>query len=388
MKIAYVTETWHPSVDGVVTRLRATMECLSQLGHQALVVAPEPPGRNVRSGTTTGAGSDRPAPYEVLRLPSVSPPHVAGGRPFGIPMRNRVRSRIEEFGADLVHVVNPFLMARAGIAAAEQLRLPLVASFHQDLAMVARHMRLGFLDKIIWGYTRRRYATAKTTLATSQAMMDLLGQHGIGRVALWPCGVDRDRFDPGRRSLTVRHGLTGGQPGRLLALYAGRLAPEKGLHGLYPLARDPNVVLVVAGDGPERPGMERDLAGCSVCFTGWLSQEDLADVYASCDVFVFPSVTETLGFGLVEALAAGLPVLAADSPPTREILGEGGAGAVLPVADWQSRVVAATRWIGGPERATASRNAREHAAQWDWSQATDRLVEIYRSVTRPELALE
>lgn len=408
MKIAYVTETWLPSVDGVVTRLRATLRCLSELGHQALVIAPSGRGGSRRCGTAMGTEWDELSTYghQLIRVPSVRLPFLAGGRPFGLPLGRRVQTPIETFGAELVHVVNPFWLARAGSAAARRLELPLVASFHQDLAMVAGHMRLGMLHNIIWDYTRRRYADAQIALATSQAMLNLLEHRGVGRqsvtagydnesldtgrhpvarqdnrrLSLWPCGVDSERFHPRRRSAETRRRMVGADAGRTIALYTGRLAPEKGLERLYPLTRDPNVVLVVAGDGPLRPALERDLDGCSVRFTGWLDPDQLADVYAAADVFAFPSTTETLGFALIEALASGLPVLAADSPPTREIVGDTDAGTVLPAADWDEAAVTAIRRLGGPGRDVASTAARQQALQWDWMDATRQLTLIYDSV--------
>jgi glycosyltransferase involved in cell wall biosynthesis len=383
VRIAYVTETWHPSVDGVVTRLQSTLDCLTQLGHQTLVIAPAPPHRTTSSGRADATASGGPdgSVDRVVRVPSISLPFLAGGRPFGSPVSGRVRSAVADFGADIVHVVNPFWMARTGINAARVLGLPLVASFHQDLAMVAQHMHLSLLAKIIWGYTRRRHADADITLATSQAMLDLLADHNIGhRLALWPWGVDTDRFTPNRRSPDVGRRLADADTDRIIAVYAGRLAPEKGLHRLYPLAHDPGISLVIAGDGPQRPVLERHLAGGCVRYTGWLTGDELADVYANADVFVFPSTTETLGFGLIEALAAGLPAVAADSAPTREVLGDSNAGTIVPVAGWDTAAVRAARWIGGPGRSAASEAARRQALQWDWMSATQTLVETYRSL--------
>lgn len=398
MRIAYVTETWHPAVDGVVTRLDATLDSLHRMGHHTLVIAPSAPGRADRPAAAT-APSGGVADDRVVRLPAVSLPALAGGRPFGMPLPGRVRTALDEFGADIVHVVNPFLMARAGVAAARRLGLPLVASFHQDLAMVTRHMRLGIPGGVVWGYTRRRYAHADITLATSQAMLELLDRHGVGRpgvgpaeggrirrrnrgrLALWPCGVDTDRFHPRHRSPRARDRLAGTATGRTIVLYAGRLAPEKGLRRLYPLARRRDLLLVVAGDGPQRCRMERDLAGCAVRFTGWLSGDDLAEAYAGADVFAFPSVTETLGLSLIEALAAGVPVLAADSPPTREILGPRG-GTTLPATDWEASAADTARFLGGPGRQTAAEHARERVAGWDWMEATGQLVGLYAQIRR------
>lgn len=156
---------------------------------------------------------------------------------------------------------------------------------------------------------------AALSLATSAAACASLKTHGITDVQLWPRGVDVDVFHPDQGATTSH------RPGRPVALYVGRLAGEKGLHRLAPLAApDSGFELMLVGDGPQRHELERRFSSSTVQFTGTLHGEALAAAYRHADVFVFPSTTETLGLVLLEALASGLPIIAADSPATRELL--------------------------------------------------------------------
>ncbi|WP_172836101.1 glycosyltransferase family 4 protein [Microlunatus soli] len=369
MRIAFGSETWAPSVDGVVTRLRATVTELRRAGHEVLLIVPD--GAGVR---------EHPDGVRVVELPSVSSRFVSGGRIFGLPWRGPVERALREFRPDLVHVLSPYILGRAVLAAAESLELPVVTSFHQDLATAARHAGLGLLSGPIWAYLRHQHGSSDRTLVTSQAMAELLPRHRIEPVELWPFGVDLERFHPRRRDEAVRRALLGDHDRNdVVALYVGRLAPEKGLRRLYPLARARGVRLVLAGDGPMRNQLVEDLADTDTLFTGWLAGDELADLYASADVFTFPSNTETLGFVLIEALASGLPVLAADSAPTAEILGGSSGGAVVAEHDW-GRAPQLIRSLLTPSRQTVSRAARRRSLNWDWTVATEALVDIYRAV--------
>ena len=372
MKIAYVTETWKPSVDGVVTRLENTLLHLGRMGHETLVVAPNARGLAPEPG--------------VVTTPSVGLPFLAAGKPWGLPLTRRVTAAVREFEPDLVHVINPFVLGLAGVKAARALDLPLVASFHQDIAAVAAHYHVGFVAPFVWKHVRRQHATAARNLVTSRAMWTLLDAHGIERVALWPYGVDLDRFHPRRRSTAARRALVGTDD-NVVAIYVGRLAPEKDLHHLVALAHAPGVSLVVVGDGPEREDLEAEMGGPNVHFVGWLGGDELADAYAAADVFVFPSTTETLGLVLMEAMASGLPVVAAKSDPSAEILGDGPAGVLLAPGDWDD-LPSVVREVGapGPGHDRRSATARAKAESWDWAGATEALVHLYDEIvssTRP-----
>jgi glycosyltransferase involved in cell wall biosynthesis len=367
VRIAYVTETWHPSVDGVVTRLEATLSELRDSGHQAMVVAPG--GRNAKVEGVPIAGA-----------PTVGVPFLAGGKPWGLPGPRSARA-LREFAPDIIHVLHPFVLGLAGVTAARRNRVPLVASFHQDIAAVAAYYHLGALSPLIWAYTRRLHARARATLTTSRATADTLTAHRIGPPRLWPYGVDLEFFHPRHRSEQARKRLTGGAGAEVVALYVGRLSPEKDLGRLAPLAAADETHLAVVGDGPLRPALERTLAGASVTFLGPLSGTALAEAFASSDVFVFPSTTETLGLVLLEALASGLPVVAIDTPTSTEILaGDTGSRLCPPGSPGSFPAVAHEVGTPGPERELRAAAARRAAQRWSWSAATAELLATYEAV--------
>jgi glycosyltransferase involved in cell wall biosynthesis len=395
MRIAYVTETWDPSVDGVVTRLRATLRELHRRGHETLVIAPAP-GWTPRSQDG------------VVEMRAIGFSFLGGGKPLGVPHGRRVTELIADYSPDLVHVLNPFVLGTAGVQAARRTGLPLVASFHQDIAAVARHYRVGFLGNIIWAHVRRLHRRAALNLATSAAMAAELEAHRIERVDLWPYGVDLERFNPRRRNAEARQalldggsrdrgggmhggsrlddgsGVKGGDSGDragVVALYVGRLAPEKNVQRLVPLSATPGVTLVLVGDGPLRRPLEEHMSGPNVRFTGWLAGDELADAYAGADVFVFPSTTETLGLVQIEALASGLPVIAAKSAPSAEILGDGAGGMLLDENDW-ARLPEAVLEMGTPGSTWQARSlaARQRAEAWGWAASTEFLLDRYQQV--------
>ncbi|HZD64856.1 MAG TPA: glycosyltransferase, partial [Acidimicrobiales bacterium] len=273
MRIALITEVWLPSINGVVTRLAATLRELQRQGNDVLVIAPE------------GADGDY-AGARVRGVPTVSVPFIYGGKPWGWPLP-RVARWLREFAPDVVHVVNPVFLGIAGVVAADRLDLPLIASYHTDVPRYAAFYRLGWASRQIWWVVRTLHNRAHLNLATSDAALEVLRTHGVSAPRLWGPGVDADLFHPRHRP-GCRSAVTK-EPGSVVALYVGRLGPEKGLHRLIPLAQSPGVHLLVVGEGPEEDQLRATLEGPSVTFAGPLTGADLAAAYAAADVFVFPS---------------------------------------------------------------------------------------------------
>ncbi|QYN20847.1 glycosyltransferase family 1 protein [Amycolatopsis sp. DSM 110486] len=348
MRIAFVTETWLPSTDGIVTRLVATVRELHARGHDVLMIAPE-------AGGPSGLAGAR-----VRTVPTVGAKFLYGGKRWGLPLP-RVADHLREFDPDVVHLVNPVLLGVAGLLAARKQDRRIVASYHTDVASYARHYRLGAAVPLIWTLLRALHRRAHLNLATSSASVEDLARHGIERVHLWPRGVDLERFRPA----SSRH--TDGRP---VALYVGRLASEKGLHRLAPLAEGFRLVLV--GDGPARAHLERTLPAGTV-FTGMLHGDALAEAYRTADLFVFPSTTDTLGLVLLEALASGLPVLAAESPAARSTLSGTTAAEFFPVDRPADLPAHARALLSADHRA----EARRHAAGSGWDTATEQLLALY-----------
>ena len=209
--------------------------------------------------------------------------------------------------------------------------------------------------------------------------MSYLLKEGIKRVRLWPQGVDARRFHPEKASKEWRERLSGGNPSEKILLYVGRLAPEKGIERLKALLREvAGTRLAIVGDGPARRDLEREFAATPTVFTGVLQGEDLAAAYASADAFLFPSTTDTLGLAMIEALASGLPIVAARSGASNEVVSEGENG-LLYEADSAPSLAAAVRRLFSDDglREALRRGARAAAEERDWGSASRALRGYY-----------
>jgi glycosyltransferase involved in cell wall biosynthesis len=366
VRIAFFTETFLPATDGVVTRLRHTIEELLRMGDEMLVIAPkygEGPGSY--EGVPIHRVSSVPfPPYPQIKLAPINP---------------GVGSALRDFGPELIHAVNPFVLGRGAPFYSRRLDVPLVASYHTNIAAYARFYGLGRFDRATRWYTRKLHNRAAINLCTSEATLRYLADEGVERLHLWPQGVDARRFHPDKFSKDWRVRLTNGHPAERLLLYVGRLGHEKNIANLRGgLGEVPGVRLALVGDGPARRDLEQEFANTRTVFTGVLQGEELAAAFASADAFLFPSTTETLGIAMIEALASGLPVIAARTEATREVVDEGETGLLYdPGSD--ADVVAAVQKIASDDglRARMGRNARASALRRDWGTSTRTLRGYY-----------
>jgi glycosyltransferase involved in cell wall biosynthesis len=368
MRIALFTETFLPKIDGIVTTLTETVRHLKALGHEVLVFAPEGGIAEFEGARIVGMKGHSFALYPELRL--------------SLP-RASMRRQIQEFQPDLLHVADPALL---GIAAlyygggthGGALHLPLVVSYHTDLPAYLHYYRLGFLEPHIWRIMRIRHNRATLNLCTSVAMEEELRQHGISRVELWPGGVDTARFHPSRGSEAMRARLSDGHPESPLLMYVGRLSAEKDIERLRPILEAlPGTRLALVGDGPHRKALEEHFAGLPVYMAGFLRGEELAAAYASAEVFVMPSRTETLGLVVLEAMSSGLPVVGARAGGVPEMIVDGETGTLF---DTEAEAVEAVRgYLRCPDkRLSIGMAARAYAAEHSWRPATLTLLEHYR----------
>lgn len=366
MKIAFFTDTFLPKMDGIVTTLCQTIRQLRELGHEVLIFAPE--GVGEFEGFRVVGMKSRAFPlYPELRL--------------ALP-RASMRQVLTEFQPDILHVADPALLGFAGLyygggMDGGALRLPLVVAYHTDLPKYLHYYRLGFLEPYVWKILRIRHNRATMNLATSETMVSQLKEHGIEPVALWPGAVDCDLFRPCRGSAEMRDRLTQGNPESPLLLYVGRLSAEKNLESLRSLLEAyPQVRLALVGDGPHRPALEKHFAGLPVYFAGFLYKEELARAYGSSDVFVMPSRTETLGLVVLEAMASGLPVVAARAGGIPEMIEDGMSGYL--VSTEAEAIEKLGLLLGSKEiREAMGQRARAEASRRSWRNATHQLVECY-----------
>ncbi|MEB3307967.1 MAG: glycosyltransferase family 1 protein [Cyanobacteriota bacterium] len=372
MKIALFTETFLPKVDGIVTRLTKTVTHLVDSGDQVLIFCPE--------GAPDAYMGARVVGVPALPLPLYPELKLALPRPA-------VAEALERFQPDLVHVVNPAVLGLGGIWLAKTKGYPLVASYHTHLPKYLEHYGMGMLEPLLWELLKAAHNQARLNLCTSTAMVQELGEKGILHTALWQRGVDTELFRPELRSQAMRERLLDGRSdsGKLL-LYIGRLSAEKQIERIRPvLEAIPDARLALVGDGPHRSRLEEIFAGLPVAFVGYLAGEDLAAAYASGDAFVFPSSTETLGLVLLEAMAAGCPVVGANRGGIPDIVSDGLNGCLYepdgPDGGAASLTAAVLRLLGDEVRHEQLRHqARREAERWGWAGATAQLRGFYHQV--------
>ena len=365
MRIALFTETFLPKVDGIVTRLRHTVEQLQRHGHQVLVICPAGAPKEYQGAQIYGLSAFPLPLYPELKI--------------AVP-RPAIRGVLERFCPDLIHVVNPAVLGLAGIYYAKVLNLPLVASYHTHLPQYLQHYGLGALEGFLWELLKAMHNQAQLNLCTSTAMVAELRAHGIEHLDLWQRGVDTEMFHPRLASAKMRQRLSQGHPESPLLLYVGRVSPEKEIEQIRPvLEAIPGARLAIVGDGPHREVLEKHFRGTPTYFVGYLKGLELASAYASADAFIFPSRTETLGLVLLEAMAAGCPVVAANSGGIPDIVTDGVNGYLFDPQAPQGAVQATQRLLAaGQERESLRAEARREAERWGWSAATSQLEEFYR----------
>ncbi|MFJ8577342.1 glycosyltransferase family 4 protein [Micromonospora sp. NPDC093277] len=367
MRIAIVTESFPPDVNGVANSVLRTAEHLLARGHEPLVIAPAPAGRRRRPAEQH--------PYPVVRIPSLPLPRYQGFR-LGVPAAGLADALLGH-QPHVVHLASPFILGAAGATLAGRHDLPVVAVYQTDVASYARAYRVGWGEAAAWRRLREIHNSAHRNLAPStRAAADLIA-NGIQRIWLWRRGVDAELFHPTRRCESLHRALAPG--GELLVGYVGRLAPEKQVDLLAATAQLPGVRVVVAGDGPARRQLERALP--EVRFLGVQRGAALARLYASLDVFVHTGSHETFGQTLQEAAASGVPVVAPASGGPVDLVESGVTGLLVPPGDGDAVAAAVAELAADPARRTAyGQAAREAVSRRSWSAVGDELIGHYHAV--------
>ena len=364
MRIALFTEVFLPKIDGITNRLRHTLEALGEQGHEVLVFAPD------------NAVQDFPG-VRMVRIPALPFPRYPGLR-MGLP-DPRIAFELARFRPDVVHAVSPACLGVWGLAAARALSLPSVASYHTDFPRYVAGYGLSWAEPAVWPLIRFVHNSAHVNLCPSRFTRAELRAHGVHRVGIWRGGVDTERFHPRRRSFAMRERLTEGRPDAPILLYVGRLAPEKSIETLaWVLDENPEAHLALVGDGPARPRLERVFRDLPVHFTGFLRGEELAAAFASADVFLMPSTTETLGFVVLEAMSAGTPVVAANAGGIPDLVSDGENGILYDAGRLDGAVEPVQRLLASRAmRSHYARMGRKTAENSTWAMETRRLLEAY-----------
>ncbi len=361
MRLAVVTETWPPEVNGVAMTLSRLVQGLCERNHHVQLVRPrQAPGDHGASDVAFEEKLIRGMP--IPRYPQLK---------LGLPSRKMLQASWTLRRPDLVHIATEGPLGWSALKAARHLRIPVTSDFRTNFHSYSQHYGLGWLRKPISAYLRKFHNQTQCTMVPTRALRTELRAQGFERLEVVARGVDTRLFGPDLHSNQLR-ALWGAGPADLVLLVVGRLASEKNLDlalSAFEAMRAVNdgVRLVFVGGGPMRESLERRCPQAQ--FTGTLPQAELARCYASADLLLFPSLTETFGNVTLEALASGLPVLAFDCAAAAEWIADGHNGWLAPPEDPERYVQTAVSLAREPGRiARAGETARASVAELDWQQ--------------------
>ncbi len=313
MRIAYFTEVLPPFIDGVTHTLSHLKASLTDEGHDFLFLSPITPGVDGWRG-------------KVVEVISVPFPFYTKYR-VGLPVFHDIRTALDKFKPDIVHIVSPFFMGMAAYNYARERGIPAVNSYHTRFVSYLKYYGFGKIEWFGWDYLRWFYNKGAMTFVPSNATIEELKSHGFERLALWQRGIDTKSFSPLFADASLHKKWS--PDGSPVALYTGRLVKEKDIETLikaFGILKEKEIdfKLVFVGDGPLRNELARVLP--EAILAGFMRGEELSRAYASADIFVFPSTTESFGNVVLEAAASGLPCVVAAEGGVMDLVQDGETG--------------------------------------------------------------
>ena len=373
MRLSIVTETWPPEINGVALTVQSLARGLHALGHDVEVVRP-------RQGET----DDAPTDFPQHLVAGAALPRYAGLR-IGLPAHGHLLKHWAQRRPDALYVATEGPLGHSALGAARKLGIAACTGFHTRFDDFAAHYGLGLLTPIVFAWLRRFHNRATATLVPTDELATFLRGQGFRNVRLLSRAVDTVLFHPDRRSDALRRSW-GVADDDLAVVHVGRLAAEKNLDLAFSAyeairAKHPRARLVMVGDGPLRDALAAQHP--HVVFAGMRHGEDLASHYASGDLFLFPSLTETFGNVTLEALASGVPVVACDYAAAREHLRDLRAGTRVACGDEDAFVAAALDWsdrIEAGEGERSRRAAREAVAGLSTAQVSAQFAQLLGSL--------
>ena len=367
-RIALFSGAYNHIADGVSLTLNRLVSFLEAQGAIVRVFAPTVPNPPLEHAGT------------LIPVRSISAP----GRPeyrVSLGLSGDALDSLTEFDPHLFHIATPDLLGLAAIKHAKRINRPVVASYHTHFASYLTYYRLGILEPAVWGYLRWFYRQCRHVYVPTASMIEVLESNGIsGNLRLWPRGVESELFNPARRSMQWREArsISGDE---VVIAFVSRLVTEKGLDVVIDVIRGleqrrVSHRLVIVGDGPERERLGGALP--NAIFEGHQSGPDLATAYASSDVFLFPSDTETFGNVTLEALSSGLPAVVANATGSNALVQDGYNGYLATPRDSRDFLEKTGRLIRDSTlRSKMSLNARQSAESYDWEMVLGRMTSYY-----------
>ena len=371
LRVAVVTESFLPQINGVTNSVLRILEHLKSQGHQALVIAPE-----------SVDGPKEFAGFRVKRVPSLE---MMGLIPLGFPQRN-LEQLIDGFEPDVIHLASPIFLGKYVTKIAQKLEIPTLSVYQTDMAGFARHYGLTIAHNTLKKWIAKIHSASDRTLAPSHWSCNDLIESGVKNVHLWQRGVDSERFSPSKRDKELRARILGNRPDRKIVGYVGRLANEKRVEDLAVLDARDDLQLVIVGDGPARSRLERILP--HAIFTGYQSGEDLAKHYASLDYFVHTGKHETFCQSIQEALASGVGVIAPNSGGPLDLVNHGWTGYLINTSDSVALNRAINMLIHLHEPKTLEKRTRESVISRNWQLVNNQLIGHYKEIIRQRSGLQ
>jgi len=363
VNLALVTETFPPEVNGVAMTFGLIARELGRRGNEVTVYRPW------RRDLPGDAGHPE---YREVALPGFPIPGYPLLR-FGLPAGGLFRKLWRTRRPDLVHVVTEGPLGFSAICAGRKLGIPVTSSFHTNFHAYARHYRCGPLRSLALGWLRAVHNRTRKTFAPTADLCAELAQRGFRDLAVLSRGVELHRFRPERRSFALRASW-GAEPGDPVVMHVGRMAPEKNYSLLFRAyaamkAVNPRCIFVLAGEGPLKPRLMREHPECT--FAGFFPRDEIGRYYASADIYIHASLTETFGNVLVEAMASGLAVGAFDYAAGRQFIRDGQNGLVADPARPDDLVAVAARLAADPDlRRRLRSEVRAAVAGQSWEAVT------------------
>jgi len=370
MRVAVVTESFLPQINGVTNSVLRVLEFLESQGHQAMVIAPESEGG--------------PSEYHGARVKRVAALPLHSILPLGLPVAvpsRKLEYLIDGFSPDVLHLASPFALGGYAARIARRLGLPSLSIYQTDLAGFARHYGMNIAHNSIRKIVGKIHTNTDRTLAPSGAACRDLSDQGVPNVHLWRRGVNTALFHPSKRDEALRQSW--GAPNKIIVGYVGRLANEKRIADLAILDRDPRVQLVIVGDGPAREKLQRELSNS--IFTGFKSGEELGAAYASFDLFIHPGPNETFCQSVQEALSSGTPCIVPITGGPADLVTTGATGYIIDTSSPTALLEAVEHFISRMDRAEMSLMARHSVETRTWGAVNQQLISHYNAVISARL---
>ncbi|SCC60216.1 Glycosyltransferase [Bacillus mycoides] len=376
MRVAIFTDTFTPQVNGVAKTLERLTKYFQKENIAYSVFAPQ---HTAEDNFVTNVNKMRSIPLTIL-YPECR---------FAFPTP-RIKRELLAFKPDIIHIATPFNMGLCGLYYAKKLNIPVVGSYHTDFDAYLRYYKIEFLSNMLWNYLKWFHSHMQKNFVPSPETLHQLKKKGFQQLYIWGRGVDCTLFHPtyNKDLFRKKYNITA----EYILSYVGRLAPEKDIDTLQTLIQTTNkerddIHWLIAGDGPLAKGLHENVQKTNVTFTGYLQGVDLAEAYASSDLMVFPSTTETFGNVVLESLACGTPVIGANSGGVKNIITDGKTGVLCEPKNEDSFLSSIYELLNNEEmRKQMSLDAHSYATTQSWDEISSDLLMHYDDVIQSRKA--